>query len=103
MFLANQLRAIFVIMTVAITSAAIQSADAAKVQGKVIGINQDLLWTEEKEIDPLISLMKEAGVTHIRIPIRWVSVEPAKGKWDFSKADMVVRKLRAARIEILGS
>lgn len=100
------LKPILAVMTVAIISSANSAAidDVwAKSAGKVMGINQDMLWTDEAQIDALIKLMKEAGVTRIRIPIRWVTVEPQKGKWDFHKADGIIHKLRKAHIEILGT
>ncbi|MHB0999590.1 MAG: cellulase family glycosylhydrolase [Armatimonadota bacterium] len=87
----------------------VQSADTAatgKSEGQrrlVAGINQDLLWTEDAELDGVIKLIKESGATHVRIPVRWVSVEPSKGKWDFTKADRVIRKLKNADIKILGT
>lgn len=88
---------------IAVNAADSECFASQKTPQKVIGINQDLLWTKDLEIDALIKIIKEAGITHIRIPVRWVTVEPEKGKWDFKKADTVIRKLRNADIEILGA
>ena len=65
------------------------------------GINQDFVWTKDEQIPGLIGAMKEAGVQAVRLPIRWTTVEPERGKWDFVKVDRVVRALRDAHIEIL--
>ncbi len=74
-----------------------------KPQPKIIGINHDFPWSEPKEDDQLIALMKAAGVTHVRMPIRWVTVEPAKGRRDFARIDVIIEKLTKAHIGILGS
>lgn len=65
-----------------------------------VGIVQDFVWTKDADIDPLIKLAKESGATHVRICIRWNVVEPRKGEWNFDRVDMVVRKLRAAKLDI---
>lgn len=45
--------------------------------------------------------MKDAGVQAVRLPIRWITIEPERGKWDFTKVDQLARALRDARIELL--
>lgn len=67
----------------------------------VVGINQDLVWTDDAELDASITVLKESGATHVRIPLRWTTVEPKRGQWDFAKVDRVVHKLRGAQIGIL--
>jgi beta-galactosidase GanA len=49
----------------------------------------------------LINAMKDAGVQAVRLPIRWITIEPERGKWDFTKVDRIVRALRDARIDLL--
>lgn len=65
------------------------------------GVNQDFVWTEDKDIPGLIQAMKDAHVQSVRMGIRWTSVEPERGKWVWDKPDSVVRQLRAAKIDIL--
>jgi len=45
--------------------------------------------------------MKDARVQVVRLPIRWTTVEPERGKWNFLKVDRIVRSLRSAHMEIL--
>lgn len=90
------------VMIMLSNSNSVLAAGSAQGRKMVVGINHDFVWTEDAEIDPLVALLKESGATHVRIPIRWTTVEPKKGVWDFAKVDRVVRKLRDARIEILG-
>lgn len=66
-----------------------------------LGINHDFVWTEDKDIPALIQAMKDAHVQAVRIGIRWTSVEPKRGQWQWDKVDSVVRQIRAADIEIL--
>jgi hypothetical protein len=65
------------------------------------GVNQDFIWTKDEQIPGLINAMKDAGVQAVRLPIRWTTIEPERGKWDFTKVDRVVRALGDARIELL--
>lgn len=67
------------------------------------GVNHDFVWTPDDDIPGLVKAMKEANVQAVRIPIRWTVVEPERGKWDFAKVDRVVREIRDAKIEILGT
>ena len=45
--------------------------------------------------------MKAARVQAVGLPIRWTTLEPERGKWDFTKVDRVVGALRDARNELL--
>lgn len=65
------------------------------------GINHDFIWTKDEDIPALIQAMKDAHVQAVRIPMRWPTVEPKRGEWNFEKADKVVRALKEANIEIL--
>ena len=65
------------------------------------GINHDFVWTEDKDIPSLIQAMRDAHVQSVRMGVRWTSVEPERGKWNWDKPDSVVRQIRAANIEIL--
>ncbi len=65
------------------------------------GVNHDFVWTKDEDIPALIQAMKDAHVQIVRVPIRWTVVEPEKGKWDFAKADRVIRDITAAKIEVL--
>jgi len=65
------------------------------------GINQDFVWTPDAEIPALIQAMKDAHIQAVRIAIRWTTVEPERGKWNFTKVDSVVHALHEAGIVIL--
>lgn len=67
----------------------------------IFGINHDFVWTEDRDIPGLVQAMKDAHVHSVRMGIRWTSVEPERGKWNWDKVDSVVKQIRAADIEIL--
>lgn len=79
----------------------VATADAADKTKLVKGLNQDFVWTDDKDIPDLIQAMKDARVQSVRLGIRWTSVEPERGKWAWDKPDRVIRQLRAAKIDIL--
>lgn len=88
---------------VALILGAASPATSAPAKAPYYGINHDFVWTEEKDWPHLIAAMKEARVEAVRIPLRWPTVEPEKGKWDYSRVDKVVKALRDAKIEILAT
>ena len=65
------------------------------------GVNQDFVWTKDEQIPGLIQAIKDAGVQAVRLPIRWTTVEPERGRWDFTKVDRVFRTLLDSHIELL--
>jgi polysaccharide biosynthesis protein PslG len=65
------------------------------------GIDQDFVWTRQEEVPGLIQAIKDAHVQSVRIAIRWTTVEPERGKWNFTRVDYVVHALWDAKIEIL--
>ena len=64
------------------------------------GVCEDLLWEKDENIDSAISLMKDAGVTSIRLPVRWSMIETSKGSYDWTKLDSITQKLNTADISI---
>lgn len=93
------MRAILVILALA-TMGSAAGAAASKTK-LMMGVNQDLVWTSDKDIPGLIRAMKDAHVKSVRIGIRWVTVEPERGQWKFERVDRVIKQIRAAKIEIL--
>ncbi len=77
------------------------AAGAAAGPAPRFGVNQDFVWTRDEQIPRLIQAMRDARVQAVRIEIRWNTVEPEPGKWEFAKVDRVVRALRDAKIDIL--
>lgn len=76
-------------------------AAAAPGRTPYFGINQDLVWTDDREVPGLIQAMKEARVQAVRMGVRWTVVEPERGEWDFSRVDRMVKAVRESKIEIL--
>jgi hypothetical protein len=58
---------------------------------------EDLLWESDKNIDAVISLMQDAGVTNIRLPVRWSMIETAKGTYDWTKLDVITMRCEPAQ------
>ena len=76
-------------------------AGAASAKTPYFGINQDFVWTDDKEIPGLIQAVKESHAQAVRMGVRWSVVEPERGKWDFSRVDRMVKAVRGANVEIL--
>lgn len=55
-----------------------------------------------KEIKQSIALMKEAGVSWIRLDFLWDEIEPKQGEFNFTKYDAIVKLLTEQGINILG-
>lgn len=52
-------------------------------------------------VDRALRLMKEAGVRIVRIDFLWADLEPAEGRWDFSRTDRLVERCERHGIKIL--
>jgi hypothetical protein len=55
-----------------------------------------------EDIGRAISLMKEAGVTWVRMDFLWDEIEPQQGEFDFKKYDAIVETLCRNDLNILG-
>lgn len=88
-------------LLLALTILAMMAGPAAAKSRLLMGVNQDFVWTDDKDIPTLIQAMKDAHVKSVRLGIRWVTVEPERGKWNFERVDRVVKEIRAAKIDIL--
>jgi len=55
----------------------------------------------KKDLEKAVGLLKELGVSFVRIDFYWQDIEPQKGKFDFSKYDYIVRLLSENNIKIL--
>lgn len=90
---------ILALVIIGLFAVSIDSTAAAKKP--LMGIHDDLVWTEDADIGWMVQAMKDAHVQIVRIPVRWNVLEPEKGQWDFKKLDSVVKALRGAKIQIL--
>jgi hypothetical protein len=56
----------------------------------------------ERELKKVIALMKDAGVSIVRVDFLWGDIEPVPGDFDFKKYDKIVDLLVKNNIDILG-
>ncbi len=56
---------------------------------------------EYQNLDKVIKIMREAGITSVRFDLQFSRIAAQKGSYDFSVYDEVVAKLAAAGIEVL--
>ena len=89
------------ILAVLLLLALATGCSATAKQKLLLGVNQDFVWTDDKDIPGLIQAMRDAHVQSVRLGIRWTTVEPERGKWSFDKVDTVIKQIRAAKIDIL--
>ncbi len=75
------------------------------------GVLEFLHWNHEwnhykysnyKELDKAVSLMKQAGVGWVRMDFLWSDIEPHEGAFDFNKYDYLVDLLYKNHIQLLG-
>jgi hypothetical protein len=59
-------------------------------------------YPDEKSLQKVVSLMKEAGVGWVRVDFLWEDIEPERGRLNFKKYDYIVELLSAQGIGILG-
>ncbi|MBC7329061.1 endo-1,4-beta-xylanase [bacterium] len=50
----------------------------------------------------LFPLLKEAGITWVRIFPEWAQIQPKEGEWDFSLADSILKSAKENNLQILG-
>ena len=55
-----------------------------------------------RDLEKSISLMQSAGAGWVRLDFLWEDIEPAEGKFDFAKYDLIVKLLKDKGIHILG-
>lgn len=63
----------------------------AKVPDRFYGINADLIYNfTPKEWPRLAAGLGEIGAGTLRMPVRWLLVEPGRGRWDYARLDAAV-------------
>ncbi len=55
----------------------------------------------KKDLKKAVKLLKELGVSFVRVDFYWQDIEPQKGKFDFSKYDYIVKLISENNIKIL--
>lgn len=67
------------------------------------GINADPVWSfQPKELPQFTGMLKKSGCGAVRIPVRWLVLEPKRGEWDFSALDRALLSIPEG-VEILGT
>ncbi|SEH59900.1 VCBS repeat-containing protein/40-residue YVTN family beta-propeller repeat-containing protein [Mycolicibacterium rutilum] len=62
---------------------------------------QEMYFFSQAETDMALDLLKQAGVTNIRILVPWMGVEPADDTWTWGAVDRMVNAAVARDIEVL--
>jgi polysaccharide biosynthesis protein PslG len=79
--------------------------------GSAYGVLDFLIWDHEwnynhydtkQKIERSVEMMHDAGIGFVRMDFLWEDIEPAPGKFDFTKYDMIVDIVRKKGISILG-
>lgn len=56
----------------------------------------------DRDLVRAVKLMKEAGITFVRLDLMWSDIEPRQGQFEFSRYDRIVDLLAENNIGILG-
>jgi hypothetical protein len=76
------------------------------------GVN--VAWTEEgpgvenwdrdggRHAHQLLNLLRLAGASHTRVPVRWADIERVRGRYEWAPLDRLVRQLKAQNLVITG-
>ncbi len=59
-------------------------------------------YSSNDDLKKVVALMKEAGVSWVRMDFVWDDIEPAQGEFDFDKYDYIVDLLYKNNIGLLG-
>lgn len=59
-------------------------------------------YSTPQDLEKAVSLMKEAGISWVRMDFLWQDIEPTQGKFEFKKYDYIVDLLNRNNISILG-
>lgn len=59
-------------------------------------------YSSVQDLEKAVALMKEAGVSWVRMDFLWEDIEPKKGAFQFEKYDRIVNLLSKNNIKILG-
>jgi len=82
-----------------------------KIDDSPFGVLEFLHWNdpwnnykypEDGALGKAVALMKEAGVSWVRVDFLWQDIEPEEGKFDFTKYDVIVDLLTLNGINVLG-
>ncbi|MDD3087290.1 MAG: beta-galactosidase [Candidatus Omnitrophica bacterium] len=82
-----------------------------KPNGSPFGVLEFLNWNHDwnrhhysnrVSLEKAVALMKDAGISWVRVDFMWEDIEPRKGKLNFKKYDAIVELLTNNGINILG-
>lgn len=83
------------------------TSDAAPLidqRATTVGIaDSDLLGLPKDQVVTSLALMKQLGVTTVRLLIPWAAIEPAPNRYDWSMVDKTVDAVAFQRISILAT
>ena len=65
------------------------------------GVNEDLGWDPPEQISSQITLMKDAGVEWVRMPVRWQWLEPQRGGYMWERYESRIDEARAGGLKLL--
>jgi len=90
---------------------AVESKEGESMPNNPFGALEFLSWDHdwnsykypsEEELEKAVFLMKEAGVSIVRMDFLWRDIEPEEGVFDFSKYDTIVEVVTRNNLQILG-
>lgn len=59
-------------------------------------------YSTKQDLERAVKLMKEAGVSWVRLDFLWSEIEPAQGEFNFAKYDQLVELLNKNGLNVLG-
>lgn len=59
-------------------------------------------YPDQESLKKAVALMKEAGISFVRMDFLWQDIEPKQRQFDFAKYDYIVNLLTDNKIQILG-
>jgi YVTN family beta-propeller protein/VCBS repeat-containing protein len=61
----------------------------------------DMYFYNQADLDRAFGLLKDSGITSVRLLVPWAGVEPTNDGWQWSRSDMLVNTANAHGIEVL--
>ena len=84
-----------------IANPTVKPAPSVPSAGRV-GLSSHLFWQPAADIESDLRTVVDGGVRWIREDLTWAVLEPDRGRWDWTKADRLMRAASHAGVSVLG-
>ena len=96
----------FAFAAVAVSAAVVLSLDVLRAlereDSAPVGLNTHLVWAPPREAEAVLDEIRDLGIGWVREEIPWRVVEPERGRFDWSRTDVLMAAASSSRVDVLG-